>query len=389
MKSSTRRPIGTVLIAFSLLLLTCGATQQLEQKQSEVGDDQFYNNLGAAYYQKGQLDKAMGALKKAIELNPNNKTARSNLGNVYIDLKMYDEAIAEHKKVIDLDPNNANAFANLGVAFSQKGDVVEGMNQFKKALSINPYHPLARKNLGYTYYRMKRWPEAIDELLIARDLDEWFPGVEEGLKMIFDEAFPELKKWVNDKPMEPMSHYYLGYAYLYKEESDRALKEIDRAIELDSSKGLFYKAKGNIYFNQKKYRDAVAAYGRCVVVDPSSWTCYADSGEISAFVLGKRKEGLEAVEKASTINPQVISVQCKLGAVYAESGELEKAVAAFQKALSLGANNGIIYFNLGACYYNLKQYDMAWRYVRIAERMGNREVKDLIKMLNQVSKEPK
>lgn len=348
-----------------------------------------YRDRGAAYSAKGKHDLAISDWTKALEIDPNDRTAYFNRGRTFCIIKQYDRAISDLNKTLEIDPRDADAYNERGIAYFEKGQYDLGISDFNKVIEINPNHPLAWKNLGYCYYRMKKWPEAIDKLLIARDMDPWGLGIEESLDATLNEAFSDLRKWVDDKPLEPMSHYYLSYAHLYKGESGKALKEINKAIELDSSKALFYKARGNIYYNQKKYNNAVADYERCGVLEPSSWACYASFGEISAYFLGKPKEGLEAVIKASTINPQVISVQSKLGTVYFKNKEFEKAVAALNKALSLGAKDQGTYFNLAVAYFYLKNYDMAWRCVRVAERTGSPKAGDLIKKLNQVSKEPK
>ena len=223
-----------------------------------------YANLGTVYIGKRNLDKGIEAYKKAVEINPNDKSTHSNLGNAYTDLKKYDEAIAEHKKVIELAPNDAKAYTNLGTAFSQKGNIEEGINQFKKAISLNPYHPLARKNLGYSYYEMKKWPEAIDELLLARDIDAWYPGLEESLRITLKKAYPDLEKWVNEKPTDPLSHYYFAYALAYKDKLKKAIQEMETATKLDRSKGEFYKGVALFYFSANKPKEAITALEECI-----------------------------------------------------------------------------------------------------------------------------
>jgi tetratricopeptide (TPR) repeat protein len=352
-----------------------------------------YANLGVTYYGKRKLDKAIEAFKRAIEINPNHKTAHSNLGNVYTDLKRYDEAIAEHKKAIELAPSDAEAYVDLGVAFSQKGNIEEGINQFKKAISLNPYHAPARKNLAYSYYKMKKWPEAIDELLLARDIDPWYPGLEESLTITLKKAYSDLEKWVNEKPMDPLSHYYFAYALEFKSKWKKAIEEMEKAIKLDRSKGEFYKGLALFYSSANRFpvKEAITALEECVRIDPSNWACYDDLGA-NYVTIGKPKEALEVMMKLisrSDINPNIARIQAALGAVYARNLEYQKAIAPLEKALSLcGRNDPIIHLNLAVVYFELKKYDMAWRHVRTAERMGHPDASKLIKDLKKVSKEP-
>ena len=44
--------------------------------------------------------------------------------------------------------------------------------------------------------------------------------------------------------------------------------------------------------------------------------------------------------------------------------------------------------NLAVGYFKLKKYDLAWRHVRKAERMGDPEVSNLTRDLKRISKEP-
>ena len=98
--------------------------------------------------------------------------------------------------------------------------------------------------------------------------------------------------------------------------------------------------------------------------------------------------------KAVDINPSIINIQTELGDAYANINDLEKAVVAYKKAISLEAmyygnpKDPINQFNLAVFCYKSKNYEMAWRYARMAEKMGLSNAKDLIKELQRVSKEP-
>lgn len=62
---------------------------------------QAHYNLGLAYADKGEYDKAIVSYKKAIELKPDYADAHIRLGLVY-----YEEAIASLSKAIEIDSNN-------------------------------------------------------------------------------------------------------------------------------------------------------------------------------------------------------------------------------------------------------------------------------------------
>jgi tetratricopeptide (TPR) repeat protein len=92
---------------------------------------------------------------------------------------------------------------------------------------------------------------------------------------------------------------------------------------------------------------------------------------------------------AADINPNITSIQAKLGAAYTMNGEYQRAVVPLEKALSFcGRDDSRICFNLALTYFMLKKYDMAWRHVRRAERIHNPQASIIIRELKKVSKEP-
>ncbi len=364
------------------------AVAQLEKTTATYPDyAPAWLNLGAARYEKKRFDEAIAAFQKAIALDPSSAIAHSNLGNTYMDAGRLDDAIAEHKKVLELEPDSATALTDIGVALGAKGDLDGALQHFTKAVSMDPSSVLARKNLGFAHYRMKNWTAAVDELLVARDFDAWHPGVEETLQATLGDAFSDFKKWAKEKPSDPRAHYYYAYALAYREKFGDAIHEIDKGYEIAASKAAFSKARGLFYQNWGKPAKALTAYQECVAQDGSSWACYVGLTDVYT-ASGRVKEAIDSASKAIEKNPKGAKIYARLGTAYALDMRTDEALGAYLKAESLGAADRILYFNLAATGYNLKKYDLSWKYARKAAAMGHPKAKALMDLLSKVSQEP-
>ena len=76
-----------------------------------------YYNLGIAYKNLRQLDKATVVLEKAVDLAPSNLDIRLTLGNVYNMQERWKDAIGQLNIVVHRQRNDAQAHGNLGWAF--------------------------------------------------------------------------------------------------------------------------------------------------------------------------------------------------------------------------------------------------------------------------------
>jgi len=62
-----------------------------------------WNNLGVAYLDKGELDKAMSALQRALTLRREYASAHFHLGQLYDKLGEHEQARDCYMKVMELD----------------------------------------------------------------------------------------------------------------------------------------------------------------------------------------------------------------------------------------------------------------------------------------------
>ena len=101
---------------------------QVQVKSSPRITPEEIETLASLAFQRGnfllmleQMDQAIAAYSRAIELNPNNAAAYNNRGAAYWEKGELDRAFSDYNKAIELDPELANAYGSRGNAHREKG----------------------------------------------------------------------------------------------------------------------------------------------------------------------------------------------------------------------------------------------------------------------------
>ncbi len=118
------------------------------------------NNFGVVLKERGALEEAAKALKKAVALMPDYAEAHNNLGTVLGLLGQEDDAIACYHRALKFRPNLADAHNNLGNALRGAGRYAEAESSYRKAISCDPEDIRALENLGDTLQVDGRLEEA-------------------------------------------------------------------------------------------------------------------------------------------------------------------------------------------------------------------------------------
>jgi len=113
-----------------------------KQKETKT-DAEVWSYLGLAYMKNGNLKKAIKALEKAVNFNPQNSTHRTNLAYAYFLNNKLNKAQDESTKAIALDSQNADAYYVRGLARVFEGKYDDATNDADKAININTDYSLA------------------------------------------------------------------------------------------------------------------------------------------------------------------------------------------------------------------------------------------------------
>ena len=324
-----------------------------------------YFSMGQILTQRGQYDEALANYLKALEINPNYSDAQYNLGILYEKEDQTDKAIERYRRAIQIDPGFVKAYNNLGVILLKQDKTDEAIEYFRKALTIDPNLASAHINLGLALSK-KDQPNAavvsytkalqINSNLLKAQFQLGSLLLEQGLT---EQGIHHLKRSLQIDPEYSEAHNNLGGELLRQGKIDEALDHLTRALSINPNLPQAHNNVGIILMQQGKFDAAISHFQDALRIDPE----FALAKKNLERALSIRQTQLDAeVQKLLTdlkTSPHNAELNYRLGNLYLGRGELNNAVAQFEKALALKPNFPEALNNLALAYAAGRQYDRA------------------------------
>ena len=197
--------------------------------------------------------------------------------------KKYPEAERIWRQIIQLDPNSAVAFSNLCAALFRQNKLDEALIFCQKALALDPKLPETYKNIGNVLYFQKKLTEAEEMYRRALALDDKFVYAYNNLGNVLSDQ----KKLTEAEEM-------------YR-----------RALALDDKDVDVYNNLGNVLRDQKKLKEAEEMYRRALSLPDDTSATPTTAHTVAHNNLGlllQEQGNLEAAiaefEKATKIDPK-------------------------------------------------------------------------------------
>ena len=106
-----------------------------------------YLEKASEHYRVGEFDKALEALDRAVEFNPNYPDVENFRGIVLCDLERYDEAVQTFARSAALNPGHMIPRLNLAFAHVRAGRPLEAESELQSILLQEPTEPVALAKL--------------------------------------------------------------------------------------------------------------------------------------------------------------------------------------------------------------------------------------------------
>jgi len=339
-------------------------------------------------HQSGDIEGAIRGYESILVKHPERVDVRSNLGAAYSRLGRYEEAIAQYQQALNLDSRNDTIRFNLALAYYKAALFVEAADELTKFVAAAPTDSPQRANailvLGDCNVRLGNYKKVIESLSPLSDAqpNDRTIAFLLGSALISDGQLSRgqvlIDKVFRDED-SPQAHLLLGSILLLADDGHGAIKEMERAIQLDPKlptvhawygralmrMGDGVKAKeafrtelaanqndfdanlflGVLLRQDKQFDEALQYLTRAIRLRPRDQ--YARYNMASVYVaLGKPNDALPLLEGVAKEFPEFSEARVLLASVYyrlnrKEDGDREKAavqkLTAEQQAKQPGA----------------------------------------------------
>lgn len=132
----------------------------------------FHNTLGQVLHRQGRLDKAAASLRKSVDLDPSLAQAHHNLASVLRSLGQFEESVVCDRQAVDLEPRYGNAHHGLGDSLQSLRRFEEAIASYTAALAVNEGSLMSWYAMGCAQSDLGHYAEAVDSFRRAVEIDE-------------------------------------------------------------------------------------------------------------------------------------------------------------------------------------------------------------------------
>lgn len=341
-----------------------------------------------------RLSDAISDFEKAIELDPegiqgrikrfsfegdmaflpNYIEANKRRGAVLVSTDIYcSNGLEEYDRVLKVCPDDVEALVGRGSAYMGLQQYDLGLHDFDRAIGLTSDKPdkaLIHARRGDCFFQNQKYDEAAADYAKALELDPLIRPSTVYIKLI-DELDEQIERDLYDQQYDraimyitkalafkPTEYYYhkLAEAYdgrgMYRyehgghDETDEAIADFTRAIELDPDNAEYYFSRALIYSTLADYYWDKVDY---------HWNQYENQlfEEALTGLVDSNNKAIADFTKVIEFTPEHAGAYFERGQCYAAIGDYVRAITDFTKAIELGKEDWPAYFNRASAYKEL------------------------------------
>jgi tetratricopeptide (TPR) repeat protein len=378
------------------------AMQRLMQNLYRLPERTQFMGKYAYYLLRKEPEKAFAVLRMAIDLYPEDISARQTLAANFAARNRIDEAIELYEEILTIDPDrteivqtigglyrakgdfpkalehyeeyaakyptNVDSFTEIAATHAVAGDYDQAMRNYEKALLLEPQDVSVLTAISGIEWRRGRTEEALaryaEALTLCKKSDDRV-AIHDGVETLYlkrgqlEKAFDEMRlKWAelekSGSPIQGMIVRMIDARQFVK--ADRADEAFEILGKLRRELGPPYDGMvplGYVYvYLELDQADSADVYLQRLMpfidayqIEQLRQNVYFAQGRI-AEIRGENAKAIENFEKQSEINPAEAVVHYLIGRCQRKLGDYANAEASFAKALKIYPSDPDVLYEL-------------------------------------------
>ena len=358
------------------------------------------SNSAQAFYKRGIIHKALqnteaafDDLKTASEINSRTNSGYNaadtlsvncfiEMGNICAESNNKNdkkEAIGYYTEAIELEPQNINTLIKRADVYAKTGNNIAAINDYTEVIKINDVCIEAYEKRGAVYEKEKRKEESSKDYAIAAyyngqifyNQNNYKNAIEEFLKALsfqndFEDALMYLAfSYHNNIKYEKALDTYNKFLEInpknydiwqnrgrinqnYKKDIDMAFNDFNKAIALRPDLPGAFEDRGDLYYEQEKYKEAVDDFTAAIDLKSDPKVYYKRG--LAYARLSDKDNAIKDYTDAIKNKPDYIDAYLQRGFTYKNIGEYDKAIADFTRMIELDPDDYRSYYYRGLAY---------------------------------------
>ena len=320
-------------------------------------------NLGIAYLNDEQHNKAIPEFEAVIQLDPDYIDAHCALSRAYLELNDLDKAELstltaqklnpDYPSVKELSESITTTHYENGITLLESKNFQEAAITFQKVIQLDSNYKDTNYYLGRSFLGLKDYTKAVDSLQssiksnnINEDVNYLIGYALVELKQ-FQDAIQYLDEAIVKNPNQIEAHYYLARAHRESGNIEAATNAAIETLRLDpnfkpihtlaeSIKQTHYN-RGISYLKDERFSDAIASLQNVITLDPDYTAAQYNLG-IAYLKMENYPRALDTLQKTISLDPRNKEAQHSLALTFLGLGKLDNARNAAKEALSIDPN---------------------------------------------------
>lgn len=334
------------------------AVKKIPAKDKEYKSS-AYSTRAKVYLNLEDTVLALKDYAQAISIMPEDDEIYNARAQVYYEQRMYDLADKDYQRMIALKEGDVLGYMGIGRNANAQKKYGEAIKQFDFVNKLAPDYSSAYSFRAESYIGLKKYSEAVDDVITALSLDhntKAFYELQQLADSAFEQTIAKLKVQRLKEPNDASWSYDLGLVYEIAKKYEKAISYYKESLGKESNAIATFRI-ASCYNDIGDFEKAIDYCNQSLALDSTDIsTLYSKANFLNDA--GRSDEAIETMSRYIAKDPENAWGYYRRGWFKDNAGDIDGAIEDYTMAITLGPD-AYFYMSRGKLYQMENEQDKA------------------------------